>query len=114
VEKSAPLPNTLSMLDAVVDALVGEMAPEKVILFGSGARAEMDMHSDLDLLVVLPEVANQYEEMVRAYGALEKVKGRPPVDVLVFSRKDLDEWGDVVGHVINGALDEGRVVYDAA
>ncbi len=52
--------------------------------------------------------------MVRAYDALRRVPHRPSVDVLVFSRREMDAWSDVVGHVINEALVEGRVVYDAA
>jgi len=114
VEATAPGGRKPAMVEAIVDALVAELSPEKVILFGSGARAEMHEESDLDLLLIMPEVVDQHAEMVRAYEALGKVKGRPPVDVLVFSRDDVDQWGDVVGHVINDALVEGRIIYDAA
>lgn len=58
--------------------------------------------------------ADQHAEMVRAYNALRGLKGRPSVDLLVFSRADVDRWGDVVGHIINEALTGGRVLYDAA
>ncbi len=74
----------------------------------------MDVDSDLDLLMVMDEVTDQHADMVRAYDALRGLKGRPPVDILVFSRADVDRWGDVVGHIINEALLEGRVLYDAA
>ncbi|MPZ67988.1 MAG: DEAD/DEAH box helicase [Actinobacteria bacterium] len=114
VESSPPGPRVPSIVDAVVDALVKELAPEKVILFGSGARGELIEGSDLDLLVVLPEVSEDRSEVTRAYRAVGTVKGRPPVDVLVFSSQDVAEWGDVVGHIINEALVDGRVVYDAA
>ena len=103
-----------TVVDAVVDALVIELQPSKVILFGSAARRDSGPDSDLDLMVILPEVSDEHSEATRAYAALRSVKHRPPVDVLVFSAKDVEEWGDVVGHVINDALMEGRVVYDAA
>lgn len=114
VEKTPPGPKKPSLVDAVVEALVDEMAPQKLILFGSGASEEMGAESDLDLLVVMDEVADQHAEMVRAYDALRGLEGRPPVDILVYSRADVDQWGDVVGHIINEALIEGRVLYDAA
>ncbi len=114
VEKTPPGPKKPSLVDAVVEALVEEMAPQKLILFGSGASGEMSAESDLDLLVVMDEVTDQHSEMVRAYDALRGLEDRPPVDILVYSRADVDEWGDVVGHIINEALIEGRVLYDAA
>lgn len=114
VDNSPPGPKVPSIVDAVVDALVKELAPEKVILFGSGARGELIEGSDLDLLVVLPELSEDRSEVTRAYRAVGTVKGRPPVDVLVFSSQDVVDWGDVVGHIINEALVDGRVVYDAA
>jgi predicted nucleotidyltransferase len=41
-------------------------APDaEVILFGSHARGEANPHSDVDFLVVEPEVANEAEEAVR-------------------------------------------------
>lgn len=114
VEKTPPGPKKPTFVDAVVEALVEEMSPQKLILFGSGASGEMDVDSDLDLLMVMDEVTDQHADMVRAYDALRGLKGRPPVDILVFSRADIDRWGDVVGHIINEALLEGRVLYDAA
>jgi len=114
VESTPPGPKKPAFVDAVAEALIQEMSPQKLILFGSGAGGEMDEDSDLDLLVVMDEVADQHAEMVRAYDALRGLKGRPSIDLLVFSRADVDRWGEVVGHIINEALTGGRVLYDAA
>jgi uncharacterized protein len=40
-------------------------ASARVVLFGSHARGDADEHSDLDFLVVEPEVENGAEESVR-------------------------------------------------
>ncbi|MGH2778928.1 MAG: nucleotidyltransferase domain-containing protein, partial [Actinomycetota bacterium] len=114
IEDSAPGPKLPSIVDEVVGALVTELEPEKIILFGSAARGELGPDSDLDVMVIVSEMSEDLDEVTRGYRAVAAVKGRPPVDVLVYSHRDLEDWGGVIGHVINDALTEGRVVYDAA
>ncbi len=65
---------------------IGAAAPEgsRVILFGSHARGEANSHSDVDILVIEPEVENATEESVRLYRTLKDL--RIPVDVLVVYR----------------------------
>lgn len=99
---------------AVVDALVHELQPQKVILFGSAARGELQPDSDLDVMVIVPHLSQDLNEVTRAYRAIAAIKERQPVDVLVFSRQDMEEWRGVIGHVINDALTEGRIIYDSA
>ena len=43
---------TDALLDRMVQAIVDEVAPEQVILFGSRARGETTAGSDVDLVVV--------------------------------------------------------------
>ena len=42
-------------LDAAVSLIVERLAPDQIILFGSGARGQMAPSSDLDLLVIKGE-----------------------------------------------------------
>lgn len=78
----------------------------RVILFGSHARGEAGPHSDLDFLVIEPEVEDAAHESVR----LRRTLGGMffPADVVVVSEKSVREWRDVYGTIINTALDEGR------
>ena len=41
-----------SILNDIIRRIVEVAQPEKVILFGSAARGDMDRHSDVDLLIV--------------------------------------------------------------
>lgn len=97
-------------LPEIVNRLVREFDPLKIILFGSHARGEANMHSDLDLLVVLRSVSPKRREVVEMRRAL----GDLPVskDVIVTTPEEIDRRGDLVGTVLRPALREGRVLYE--
>jgi predicted nucleotidyltransferase len=90
-----------------VDRLLRAAPGSTVILFGSYARGQASGESDLDFLVVEPEVRDAPAEMVR----LRQVLADLPVavDVLVVSRERFDYWKDTPNTVMARALREGRV-----
>ena len=49
------VPVTDELLDGIVRAIVNEVDPEQVILFGSRARGDAREHSDVDLIVIEAE-----------------------------------------------------------
>jgi predicted nucleotidyltransferase len=83
-------------------------ANAKVILFGSYARGDEAIDSDLDFLVIEPEVEDHFAESIR----LAKLVGElgVPADVVVASEDHVREWGDLSGTMIHDALTEGKVV----
>jgi len=99
-------------IQQAVDRLVASAQPSKVILFGSYARGDATESSDLDLMVIEPEVSNQFEEMVR----LRNVLGRMTVgvDLLVYSDSEATRRSQVPGTALYWAFKEGRVMYDAS
>lgn len=78
----------------------------RVILFGSHARGSAGRSSDLDFLVVEPDVEHAGEESVRLRRALRGLG--VAADVVVISAKDVDAWRDVPGSLVHAALSEGR------
>ena len=87
-------------------------APDaKVILFGSRARGEGRSDSDLDLLVIEPELKSRRAEFVRLRQALGDLG--VPVDLIVVPASHVDEWGHFEGTMLNDALREGRVLSSA-
>jgi uncharacterized protein len=101
------------------DALIAEAgrrlaaaAPDaKVILFGSRARGEGRSDSDLDLLVIEPELKSRRAEFVRLRQALGDLG--VPVDLIVLSAGYADQRAQVRGSMVNEALQRGRVLAGA-
>ena len=107
------VPVTDALLDRMVQAIVDEVDPEQVILFGSRARGDEHESSDIDLIVVEAEPfgpeRSRHKELVRLYHALAGF--HVPADVLVYSHDDVAYWRDSLNHVPR-ALREGRVLYE--
>jgi len=94
----------------MVSRIVEGFSPLKVILFGSYARGDASRDSDVDLLVVLPEVGNKRETTVRIRRAL--ADALLPKDIVVTTPAEIEQRGDVIGTVLRPALREGKVLYE--
>jgi predicted nucleotidyltransferase len=99
-------------LQQMVKRIVAAARPSRVILFGSYGRGDADAGSDLDIMVIQPEVTNQYEEMVRLRQVIGSVG--TGVDVLVYSEAEYERRSQVPGTVLYWARKEGRALYEAA
>ncbi|MFC1782752.1 nucleotidyltransferase domain-containing protein [Planctomycetota bacterium] len=95
-----------------IDALL-KSAPKgsTVILFGFYARGRGRPDSDLDFLVIEPQVKNRLTEMVRLREVLDEIIGDLliPADVLVASRERFEHWRDTPNTVYYQADREGEV-----
>ena len=98
-----------SQIQTAVDLIARATESGRIILFGSHARGDAREDSDLDLLVIEPNVADRAAEMVRLRRLLRPL--RIPVDVLVYSDADVSRFGDQPGSALFWALREGKVVH---
>ncbi len=97
-------------LAEMVRRIVERFDPERIILFGSHARGEATEDSDVDLLVVLKDVASKRDKAIEIRGALFGLGVAK--DVLVVSPEELERKKDLVGTIVYPALHEGRLLYE--
>jgi predicted nucleotidyltransferase len=86
-------------------------APAQVFLFGSHARGDAGIDSDLDFLVVERGAEPTAEEWVRLRDALPPLG--VPVDVIVMSDDLVQRRRDVPGSLVYAAMREGRLVAES-
>lgn len=102
---------TEPILKAVVERIIEQVHPSRIILFGSMARNEQRPQSDVDLLVVMPEGTHKRQTAQTLY---RRLRGLPvPVDVVVTTEGDLDQQKDNPGLIYRTILQEGRELYAA-
>jgi len=78
-------------LQASLDSIVSQLKSLralKVILFGSFAKGDVDVNSDLDLLVLMPSTRTGTEWMDTIY---EKIERKVASDIIVYNQEELHE-----------------------
>ncbi len=101
-------------LEDFVQAIVQEVDPEQIYVFGSRARGDARPDSDVDLLVVEREPfgpqRSRWQEITRLLNLSARM--RMPVDFLLFTEAEIAEWRESLNHVVGRCLREGRLLYE--
>jgi uncharacterized protein len=104
---------TDEVLGDMVQAIVREVGPQRIYLFGSRACGEARRDSDVDLLIVVREPFghghNRFQEIKRVYLALSSF--RIPNDVLLYSSDEFAKWSQSLNHVVGRCSREGKLLY---
>ena len=100
------------VLEELVRRIVEAVHPTRIILFGSASRGEMHEHSDLDLLVVIPDNLPQKEGWARAFSGLRRFG--IATDLVVVNEGILLKYASSPGLVYEQALRDGKELYRAA
>jgi predicted nucleotidyltransferase len=101
---------TTSKLVPVLERLVEEFHPQKIILFGSHAWGTPRPDSDWDLMVIVESSdAAPTRRAARAYRCLRGL--RIPVEIIVSTRQEIDRYRSVPASLTARILKEGQVLY---
>jgi len=94
----------------MVNRIVEQFDPDKVILFGSHARGDAGPDSDVDLLVVMPVEGSKRDKRLEIRGALSEFT--LPLDILVTTPEDMEIRKEIPGTIERPAHLEGKVLYE--
>ena len=109
---SVPWAATPQKIQAAIEKIIETSRPRKIILFGSYVRGNMQLNSDLDVMVIIgDEVENPRKESVRIRRNLKGIL--MPMDILVVPESVLDEMADTPGMIYREAVRNGEVVYES-
>jgi len=95
------------MIRKAVEVVLQAAPGARVIVFGSQATSQADERSDLDLLVIEPQVDDPFGEMVRLSEALGRLL--IPADVAVVSEREFEIWRETPNTLMYRAAREGKV-----
>lgn len=100
------------LADAAKRVALATTRPATVIVFGSYARGDATEASDLDLVVIEPELLDKAGEYLRLKAAVGRIG--VGVDLLLYAQPDFQRRSQVPGTLPYWALKEGKVLHDAA
>ena len=94
------------VIDDLVRRIVEIVSPLRIILFGSAARGEMGPHSDLDVLVVMPNGIHRRKTAQNIYRRMWGFGFAK--DIVVVTESDVVQYGSNPYMIIKNALEEGK------
>jgi predicted nucleotidyltransferase len=100
---------TKRYIQQMVKRIAKQFQPDKIFLFGSHARGQAGLDSDVDLLVVMPVSGSKREKAIEIAVALHDI----PVakDVIVVTPDDFEWRRKIVGTIERPADREGKLLY---
>ena len=101
---------TSEAIDRIVQHIVEQFHPEKVILFGSYAYGTPDEDSDVDLLVVMETDENTLHASATISASIDHIF---PIDILVWKPGKLEASFARRGNFATEVLTRGKVLYEA-
>ena len=102
------------ILRKIVEVIVKEIDPDKIILFGSRARGDYNEHSDYDILVLKRGVKPEERRKV-SLNLLKKLinlLGFAPVDIIVQDTSAFQLLKDYKFMIYHSVDKEGVIVYE--
>ena len=97
------------VIEELVQKIVKEVQPLRIILFGSAARGDFSADGDIDLLIIMPEGTHRRRTAQKLY---RQIRGIPAAfDILVATNGDIQRHKDNVGLIYRTIIKEGKELY---
>lgn len=93
----------------IIDELVRNYQPEKVILFGSRVGGKTHKWSDVDLVAIKRTSKNFYDRIGEASSSFKHIL---PVDVIVYTPEEFEQMAMESRFVKEQVIKKGKVIYE--
>ena len=97
----------------IVQVLVREYQPERIILFGSYAYGDPTPDSDIDLLIIKETPERFIDRWVTVRRILSDPKRRVPLETLVLTPQEVSKRLAIGDQFLAEILEKGEVLYAA-
>jgi predicted nucleotidyltransferase len=91
-------------------ACIKRYNPEKIVIFGSYVRGEMNEYSDLDFVVIKKTKKRFIQRLIEVAKLIDLDLGK--VDVFVYTPEEFERMIEWENPFIERVLKEGRVLYE--
>lgn len=97
-------------LKKIIEKIVKEYKPEKIILFGSYAWGKPHKDSDVDLFIVKKSGKRRID---REYELRMKLISNdfPPMDLLIYTPEELDKRLKIKDFFVQDIINSGKILY---
>ncbi len=103
--------NAREIILKMVEKIIKEYQPKKIILFGSYAYGEPTEDSDIDLLIIKDTDKRPIDRWVEVKRVLRDTARTLPVSPLVYTEKEIEERMAIKDFFLKEILETGEVLY---
>ena len=96
-------------IQRITDQIIEKYKPDKIILFGSAARGELEPDSDVDFLIIKKDSPLYGADRIRELSRM--IDRNIPVDFLVYRPDEFEQRIQMEDPFLKAILKEGRVLY---
>lgn len=99
-----------AFIERICQQIAEAFKPDKIILFGSRAYGKPRIHSDVDLLVIMPYEGSSRAQATRIRSCLDKLV---EMDLLVRTADEVRERIALEDDFMQEIIEHGKVMYEA-
>lgn len=100
-------------ISGIVERLKNKYHPQRIVLFGSAARGELNQGSDIDFLVVKKSRKPSHKRIADIFRLLRRMDRDYPLDFIVFTPSELKERVNLGDFFVKDILAEGKLLYES-
>lgn len=99
-------------ISSIMAQLIRLYRPQKIILFGSLAKGDINEGTDIDLFIIKSDAPKLGVDRIRELDAM--IKYTLATDFIVYTPEEVEQRLKLGDPFIKGIIEEGKVLYDAA